>query len=77
MLYAQDAHADVSVKDKETGEIIGSGHSTVRNFSGTEKEARALLRRSMLTFAKEDGYEANEVSVSIRNFRIGIYDMSN
>lgn len=77
MLYAQDAHADVSVKDKETGEIIGSGHSTVRNFSGTEKEARARIRKGALVSAKYLGYEADEVSVSIRNFRIGIYDMSN
>lgn len=76
MLYAQDAHANVSIKDKETGEIVGSYRSTIRDFAGTEKEGRALLRRRALRMAKEDGYEANEVSVSIRNFRIGIYDMS-
>ena len=77
MLYAQDAHANVSIKDKETGEIVDSYRSTIRDFAGTEKEARARIRKSALNRAKDEcGYEANEVSVSIRNFRIGIYDMS-
>ena len=77
MLYAQDAHADVSVKLKETGEVISYGPMNIRNFAGTEKEARARIRKGALVSAKYLGYEADEVSVSIRNFRIGIYDMSN